>query len=125
MNTVASLGLKCEYAVNPLGIDVVQPRFSWVLQSSQRGEMQTAHQILVASSEGKLKGDIADKWDSKKVISDQSVNITYEGTALVSGEKCYWKVRVWDQDGKASAYSRAATFEMGLLQNDDWQGIWI
>ncbi len=53
------------------------------------------------------------------------MNITYEGTPLVSGEKCYWKVRVWDKDEKASAYSTPATFEMGLLHNDDWQGVWI
>ena len=125
MNTVTPLELKCEYAVNPLGIDVVQPRFSWVLESSQRGEMQTAYQILVASSEEKLKDDIADKWDSKKVISDQSVNVAYEGRELASGEKCYWKVRVWDKDEKASAYSIPATFQMGLLKKSDWQGVWI
>ncbi len=125
MSTITPLELKCEYAVNPLGIDVAQPRFSWVLQSGQRGEMQTAYQILVASSEEKLKDDIADKWDSKKIISDQSVNVAYKGRALASGEKCYWKVRVWDKDEKASAYSTPATFEMGLLNKNDWQGVWV
>ena len=125
MNTVTPLELKCEYAVNPLGIDVVQPRFSWVLESSQRGEMQTAYQILVASSEEKLKDDIADKWDSKKVISDQSVNVAYEGRELASSEKCCWKVRVWDKDDTPTLWSNVATFEMGLLHNDDWQGVWI
>jgi len=125
MRTIIPLELKCEYTVNPLGIDVVQPRFSWILESSQRGEMQTAYQILVASSEGKLKADDADKWDSKKVISDQSVNVAYKGRALASGEKCYWKVRVWDTNGKVSPYTKTATFEMGLLKSDDWEGKWI
>ncbi len=125
MNTMTPLELKCEYLINPLGIDVVQPRFSWILESAKRGCMQTAYQLLLASSEEKLRNDIADKWDSKKVSSDESVNITYEGTPLVSAEKCYWKVRVWDKDEKASAYSIPATFEMSLLKNSDWQGVWI
>ncbi len=116
---------KCEYLINPLGIDVVQPRFSWILGSSQRGGMQTAYQILVTSSEEKLTNDIADKWDSKKVLSDQSVNVAYQGKTLVSGEKCYWKVRVWDKDDNPGSCSTPATFEMGLLHNDDWQGVWI
>ncbi|MCX5647700.1 MAG: family 78 glycoside hydrolase catalytic domain [Planctomycetota bacterium] len=117
--------LRCEYAVNPLGIDVVQPRFSWVLQSSRRGQMQSAYQVLVASSEEKLRAGTGDKWDSGKVDSDESVHVTYQGKALGSGEKCWWKVRVWDKDGKAGGYSEPATFEMGLLKPSDWQGKWI
>jgi len=125
MNTVIPLELRCEYAVNPLGIDVAQPRFSWTLESSQRGKIQTAYQILVASSEEKIKAEIGDKWDSGKVISDQSVNVAYKGRALASGEKCYWKVRVWDEDDGVSAYSTPAMFEMGLLKESDWKGKWI
>lgn len=125
MNTVTPLELTCEYAVNPLGIDVVQPRFSWILKSSQQGEMQSAYQILVASSVEKVKENIADKWNSKKVTSDESVNVTYEGSPLASAEKCYWKVRIWNQDEEVSPYSSPATLEMGLLQKDDWQGVWI
>ena len=125
MSNITPLELKCEYLVDPLGIDVT-PRFSWILESSQRGEMQTAYQILVASSEEKLRNDIADKWDSKKVLSDQSVNVAYEGTSLVSAEKCYWKVRVWDKDDDIpTPYSNVASFEMSLLKESDWQGVWI
>ncbi len=117
--------LSCEYAVNPLGIDVAQPRFSWVLQSSRRGQVQSAYQILVAGNQNKLRADIGDKWDSGKVDSDRSVNVAYRGKALGSGEASWWKVRVWDKDGKASTYSTPARFEMGLLRQRDWQGKWI
>jgi hypothetical protein len=117
--------LKCEYATAPLGVDAAQPRFSWVLQSSQRGQMQSAYQIVVASTEGKLQGDTGDKWDSGKVDSDRSVNVPYQGTALASGEKCWWKIRAWDKDGKSGPYSKPATFEMGLLEQSDWRGKWI
>jgi len=117
--------LSCEYAANPLGVDARRPRFTWVLKSSRRGQMQSGYQVLVASSEGKLNADIGDKWDSGKVLSERSVNISYEGSPLSSGEKCYWKVRCWDREGKASRFSERAAFEMGLLRQDDWRGQWI
>jgi alpha-L-rhamnosidase len=117
--------LRCEYAKNPLGIDTPQPRFSWILESNQRAQMQSAYHVIVASSAEKLRSDIGDKWDSGKVASEKSVNIPYQGRKLSSGEKCYWKVRVWDKFGKASPPSKSATFEMGLLKKSDWQGKWI
>jgi len=90
VSSITPLELKCEYAVNPLGIDTPQPRFSWILESSQRGQMQTAYQILVASSEERLKANIGDKWDSKKITSDQSVNDIYFRTGL-AGASHQWK----------------------------------
>ena len=117
--------LRCEYTVNPLGIDTKTPKFSWMLESNEREQMQSAYQVLVATYIEKLKKGIGDKWDSKKVRLSNSVNIPYKGKPLTSGEKCYWKVRIWDKKGKPSDLSAPATFEMGLLQKDDWQGKWI
>jgi len=117
--------LTCEYAVNPPGVDVARPRFSWVLTSPLRGQMQSAYRILVATGKDKLDADVGDKWDSGKAASARSVNVAYQGRPLASAETCWWKVRVWDQDGKASAWSAPATFEMGLLKRTDWQGKWI
>ena len=118
-------GLKCEYAVNPLGIDAAAPRFSWVLGSTKRGQAQSAYQILIASSAAKLAADTGDKWDSGKISSPQSVNVVYKGKALASRENCWWKVRVWDKAGSPSPWSKPATFEMGLLKKADWKGQWI
>ena len=122
---IVPMELKCEYATDPLGIDVTQPRFSWLLESRQRGQMQSAYQILVASSEEKLQANIGDKWDSGKMASDQSVNVPYGGGTLGSGETCWWKVRVWDEDAQPSSWSDVASFEMGLLSESDWVGEWI
>ena len=119
------LELKTEYAVDPLGLDAAQPRFSWLLESSERGQVQSAYQILVASSEEKLGADNGDKWDSGKIVSDRSVNVVYEGSELASGARCWWKVRVWDVDDRPSPWSDMATFEMGLLSESDWPGEWI
>lgn len=112
--------LRCEYAINPLGIDVRTPKFSWILESLERGQMQGAYQILVATSLENLHRDIGDKWNSKKIKLPNSVNIPYEGNLLSSGEKCFWKVRVWDKKGEVSDWSEIATFEMGLLSESDW-----
>ncbi|MCK4782991.1 MAG: family 78 glycoside hydrolase catalytic domain, partial [Desulfobacteraceae bacterium] len=117
--------LRCEYAINPLGLDVRKPRFSWILKSEKRGQMQSAYRILVASSADNLESDMGDKWDSGKVTSEKSVNVVYQGSNLSSAEKCYWKVRVWDKYGKASEWSEPATFEMGLMKKGDWKGGWI
>ena len=117
--------LRCEYAVNPLGIDVTIPKFSWLIESLERGQMQSAYQVLIATSLENLNNNKGDKWDSKKVKSNNSVNILYKGGSLVSSEKCYWKVRVWDKKGKMSEWSESVTFEMGLLNPDDWEGKWV
>ena len=71
--------LRCEYLDNPLGIDTQQPRLSWVLESTQRGQRQTAYQILVASREALLKSDIGDLWDTGMVTSDQTLQVVYAG----------------------------------------------
>ena len=117
--------LRCEYLANPLGIDVCVPRLSWILQSDQRGEKQTAYQVLVASTPGLLAKDAGDRWDSGKISSDQSIQVEYAGKPVQSRMACYWKVRVWDKDGKASYWSQPALWSMGLLKSEDWQAKWI
>lgn len=117
--------LRCEYRTNPLGIDTIRPRLSWVVESRQRGQMQTAYQVLVASSEDTLKRDYGDLWDSSKVDSDSSIQVVYAGRPPKSHMRCYWKVRAWDRNAKASAWSKPAFWTMGLLQASEWQAKWI
>jgi alpha-L-rhamnosidase len=117
--------LRCEYAVNPLGIDAARPRLSWALESSRRGTRQTAYRILVASRKSILQADRGDLWDSGRVTSSQSVHVPYAGNSLASRTRCYWKVRVWDQAGARSEWSSPAWWETGLLHPSDWQARWI
>ena len=115
--------LRSEYLRNPLGLDVMRPRLSWVLtqaDAKDRGQRQTAYQVLVASGRKKLVPGKADLWDSGKVESDQSVHVVYAGKPLRSRMACYWKVRVWDKDGRPSAWSKPAMWTMGLLAKADW-----
>ena len=117
--------LRCEYAVNPLGIDTAWPNLSWVIESDQRGYRQSAYRILVATSLEKLQRNDPDLWDSGKTESSRSINVTYAGSALKSGQRCFWKVKIWDNNDTESDYSAPAWWEMALLSSDHWQGIWI
>ncbi len=120
--------LRCEYLKDPLGIDAAQPRLSWVLQlekASARAQRQTAFQVLVASSRRTLESNHGDLWDSGKTDSDQSIQLKYAGSPLRSEQECFWKVRVWDQDGHVSNWSEPAHWSMGLLAATDWKAHWI
>jgi alpha-L-rhamnosidase len=122
--------LRCEYRENPLGIDAEKPRLSWVMEgrgrtTEDRGQRQTAYQVLVASSKDMLKKNKGDLWDSGKVASDQSIQVEYAGKPLASRMVCHWKVRVWLNDGKPSVWSQPASWSMGLLKPEDWQAKWV
>lgn len=117
--------LRCEYLSNPLGIDVQKPRLSWRLDPVARVRAQTAYRVLVASAPAILLRDQGDLWDSGRVASAQSMWVEYGGMKLASGQQAYWKVRVWSDAGKPSAWSAQATWSMGLLQSSDWHSKWI
>jgi len=121
---------------NPLAIDRDTTRFTWMSKAAERGETQTAYQLLVSSNpnfkeqqaEGILTSDLRPPtsvwWDSGKVASDQSASVEYGGKPLPSATRFWWKVRVWDQTGKASTYSTPAFFDTGLNQNE-WTARYI
>jgi len=117
--------LRCEYRLNPSGIDVTNPRLSWILESSGRGQNQSAYQVLVATSKKALAADKGDLWNSGMVGSDRSAHIVYRGRPLVSRMTCWWKVRAWNQDNLAVSWSEPACWTMGLLEKSDWQADWI
>jgi alpha-L-rhamnosidase len=116
--------LRCEYAENPLGIDVREPRFSWQLHDERRAAYTKAYQVLVASSLELLQGERGDRWDSGKVLSSTQVSIGYAGSALESTQRYYWKVRAWDFANQPTGWSDTAWFEMGLLDQAEWVSLW-
>ncbi|MDR1268235.1 MAG: family 78 glycoside hydrolase catalytic domain, partial [Planctomycetaceae bacterium] len=128
-NNLQPVGLQVEYQTEPLGIGTKTPRFSWKLSDPNftQGQKQTAYQIFVASNKTLLSENNADIWNSGKVESDQSVLIPYSGTNnLKSGCEYYWKVQVFDKDGKPTTWSEPARFVTGLLNPSDWDGTaWI
>jgi len=134
VSAIELANLRCEYRDNPLGIDTPKPRLSWVIGQAQsenpksespRGLRQTAYQVLVASTPELLARNQGDLWDSKKVVSDQSIQVEYAGRPLEPGMLCHWKARVWLNDGQPTAWSQPAGWSMGLLKPADWQAKWV
>lgn len=115
----------CDNLVNPIGLDVVKPKFSWQLVSEKRGTLQIAWEIRVVRNSFSAGKDQEQVWNSGKILSDQSVHIPYAGKPLLSAEKYYWRVRVWDNFGRVSAWSDTAFWQMGLLSPADWKAKWI
>ncbi len=116
--------LLVENLSNPLGIDVLQPNFSWQLVSPQRNVKQVAYEIKVSDSEAGLANGKS-IWSTGKINAEQSIHIPYNGNTLQSGKRYYWQVRVWDNKGNSSPWSKAAYWQMGLLQPADWKAQWI
>ena len=116
--------LRCEWLVDPSGIDAVAPRLSWELQSQSRNVQQTAFQVLVASSSEKLAKDEGDLWNSGKMISGHSINVIYAGKSLSSRTECFWKIKCWTNNGE-SDWSEPAYWSMGLIDPNEWKAKWI
>lgn len=109
---------------NPIGFYSSKPSFSWKLPVNENVKSQSAYRIVAASSI-ELLPDNADLWDTKIVDMDQSVWVNYDGTPLESRQKVFWQVMFWDQNKNPSQWSSVANFELGLLNNADWQAKWI
>jgi alpha-L-rhamnosidase len=109
---------------NPLGIDTEHPAFAWQSDAKTANWMQSGYEVLVAKDVKDLRPGKAEVWDSGRVTSSESVDISYKGAALESQTRYVWKVLVWDSRGKETS-SPAAWFETGLLKAGDWKADWI
>lgn len=113
--------LMTEFQERPLGIAVRNPAFSWNLETEERDVRQRAYRVTVAADQ-EMEELI---WDSGEVESDRLINIKYEGPALISDRRYYWKAAVW-KSGDESAYESEVTwFETALFESSDWHGIWL
>ena len=117
--------LRTDDLATPLGLDDPSPHFSWVLTDSGRGAKQTAYEVLVATKPELLAAGKADLWDSGRVASAQSLGVVYAGKPITASIRCYWRVVVWDKEGKAYPASEVTWWETGLLSHTAWQAKWI
>jgi alpha-L-rhamnosidase len=124
-DAVKLVNIRTEYKTNPVGIDVAKPRLSWEITFAGRSFIQAAYEIRAAESEKYLKSGKNLLWDSKKIESEKSNQIAYNGTPLTTGQRVYWQVKIWDKNGKSSEWSDVNFWEMGLLQPSDWKAKWI
>jgi alpha-L-rhamnosidase len=118
-------GLQCNSLTEPLGIDTTNPTLSWRLQDKAWGAKQTAYEIMVYSKPDPTGTQKADVWDSGRIASEQSVDVAYAGPSLAAEKRYYWRVRVWDKNGKAYPVSSTSWWETGLPAQAAWRGQWI
>ncbi|MFY7899515.1 MAG: family 78 glycoside hydrolase catalytic domain [Chitinophagaceae bacterium] len=123
-NGLSVLQTRVEYKDQPF-TENTNPRFNWQLQSTERGQKQTAYQILVATSTEALTETKADLWNSGKVISSNTNQVVYAGKPLNSRAICFFKIRSWDKNNVVGAWSSVSKWEMALLNKTDWQAQWI
>ncbi|MCC8142520.1 MAG: hypothetical protein LIO97_00280 [Tannerellaceae bacterium] len=117
--------LRCEYLNEPLGIDIETPRFSWELTSAESGKKQQAYQLLVSTDKTLLDNDQGDVWNSGKIKDKATNQIIYQGEALQPHIFYYWKLRVWDEKGNVSGWSKISSFSVDTLYVSDWKSKWI
>ncbi len=116
---------QCENLTNPFGIATNTPRLSWKIKSEENGTLQLAYQILAADDSMLLNDHDANLWNSGKVVSDKNVLVTWNGKNLTSRSIVYWKIRVWDEKGNASDWSRISNFSIGLLAEEKWNAEYL
>ena len=109
-----AIRMRTEYLKDPIGIDIVKPRFFW---NCEGGKKQTAYQIICKRADHTV-------WDSGKVLSHAMTQIPYEGKPLRSRDVITWEVKLWDENGNSGEIA-AAQFEIGLLDTSDWKAKWI
>lgn len=120
----APAGLLTNGNVNPDAIDAGTARFTWVMYDPERGARQSKYRILVASSRALLDSQRGDLWDSGEVASAASAMVDYAGGVMKPANRYWWKVMLWDEDGKPSPWSAPATFVVGLAK-PDWTAKFI
>ncbi|OOQ61143.1 alpha-L-rhamnosidase [Mucilaginibacter pedocola] len=118
------VGLRCEYLVNPLGIDAPHPRLTWMLADARQGAKQSAYQVIVGLDSAEVSRGIGNAWSTAKVNSP-AILATYQGKGLQPYTKYYWRVQAWDKDGVKTTPSAISSFETGLMGMGNWKGTWI
>ncbi|WP_141503092.1 family 78 glycoside hydrolase catalytic domain [Paenibacillus luteus] len=123
--TMKISNLLTQYLHNPIGMNSTRPILSYSLESDEKNQYQTAYRVLVSSTVVLLQNNIGDVWDSGKVSNDMNFAIKYDGTPLTSRQDVFWKVKVWDRSDIESGWSPIHSWEMGLLEDDQWIARWI
>ncbi|WP_293924218.1 alpha-L-rhamnosidase [Sphingobacterium sp. UBA6320] len=123
VNICEPIGLKCEHLSNPLGIDIPNPRLTWMLKDTRQDAMQTAYQIVIGTDSIAVTHNIGESWNTGKQLKSDIIAV-YKGKKLNPLTKYYWKVNVWDKDGKPTS-SQVSTFETGMMGRSNWKGSWI
>ncbi|HYJ37557.1 MAG TPA: alpha-L-rhamnosidase N-terminal domain-containing protein, partial [Chitinophagaceae bacterium] len=117
--------LRCEYLVDPLGIETANPRLSWTFVSNERNQVQSAYEIIVGDSRSAVEKSIGNCWLTGKINTNKHLHIQYKGKPLKSFTRYYWRVRIYNGEAKPTNWSKTAWFETAMMDTTDWKANWI
>ncbi|MCD8260889.1 MAG: glycoside hydrolase family 78 protein, partial [Bacteroides sp.] len=114
--------LTCEMVEEPLVLATATPRFGWQMEAKENGVSQSAYTIEVYTGENGFSRLV---WESGKISSSQSQLIPYQGEKLLPVRRYTWRVKVWDEKDRPSAWSRESQFRIApdaAFLDADWIG---
>lgn len=116
--------LKSEYLINPIGLDVKNPRLSWKIIDKRQGAIQNAYSLSLGTDSLKVAAGNGSHWNTGKINSDDQM-VVYSGKELQAFQKYYWSITVWDKNNEKVQAENLASFEMGMMEIWNWKGSWI
>lgn len=113
-----------EFMKNPVGTEISAPRFSWKNNAPGHNLRQEYYRIEIAESQKALQKGSPLFWDSGKIRTDKSHLVAYTGPELNPADTYWWKVTVWNSDGRKHS-SKPASFTTARNDPQHWQAKWI
>ncbi|HEY0808239.1 MAG TPA: family 78 glycoside hydrolase catalytic domain, partial [Pseudonocardiaceae bacterium] len=117
-SALAPSALRADGQASNVLVGEARPTFSWTVHDSGRAQAQTAYEVRVSDQHSQV-------WDSGRVASSNSVDVTYAGPALAGNRTYTWSVRTWNSQGAQSPWSASARLDTGLLTPADWTSWWL
>jgi alpha-L-rhamnosidase len=114
---------RCEGLLEAPQVDTPTPRFSWRLETRARDTRQTAWQMRIAEVDAAGR-PLARPINSARIESSETQWVVLPGFVAAPRRTYAWQVRVWDNHGGVSRWSRTLVFGTGLL-GEEWPADWI
>jgi alpha-L-rhamnosidase len=116
-------------------INTPRPRFSWKIRvldnKLERNVQQTAYQIQLQSIKISQR-DISFEWDSERILSSQSIHVSYSGESDLLPSTYYrFRVRVWTTHSTESSewtdwiQFRTPIFNLHQYMINNVSAVWI
>ncbi|MFD2970280.1 glycoside hydrolase family 78 protein [Sphingobacterium bambusae] len=115
--------LRIDHQHTPLTVTSDHPLMSWKILSTTPETVQQSYEVRVAKAEQDLVRGKNLHWITKGQ-TEQSIALPYAGPVLESGKPYYWQVRVQDNHGNRSAWSKVQHWRMALGVSS-WKAQWI
>jgi alpha-L-rhamnosidase len=115
--------LRVDEAVAPLWVTAT-PTFGWIPVDTDRDEIQTAYEVVVASAPTTDPNASTVLADTGRVSSSAESSVAVAHLRLKPDHRYWWTVRTWDRAGTRGAFAKPQPFDTAL-GDGDWHADWI